>query len=149
MRCVLAAFFVICGISYPPCTAIACLKLLFRVAAFHWFTIFFRTYVVARFCHVYDEMRIARVFVSCFCDHGIVYNVPVFPVAGRPDLVSIRTRVWISTFCYFFSIGDAEQRPCRVPRCHHGCNCAVLRATVSAGAPVCVCAHEQMNIAYV
>ena len=136
---VVAIRLVVLGISQPPSAAVLSLpRTLLSDVAPHG-VLGAATTTVGGTSHVNDQVGLLRVFVDALA-HRVEHDGPVVLVARRPNLETIRARIFFSALPDPATVADLDQLTSRVTLHRDVCNLAV--ACASRGTPLS-CNHKK------
>jgi len=126
---VVAIRLVVFGISQPPSAAVGSLpRPLLSSGALHG-VLGAATTTVGGTSHVNNEVRLLRVVVDVLA-HSVIHEGPVFFVARRPNLETIRARIFFGALPDSETVADLDQLTSRVTLHREVCNLAVACAAL-------------------
>ena len=126
---VVAIRFVVSAISQPPSAAVGSLpRALLAHSTLHG-VLRAATTTVGGTSHVNNEVRLLRVVVDVLA-HSVVHEGPVVLVAWRPDLETIRARIFFSALPDPETVADLDQLTSRVTLHRDVCDLAVACAAL-------------------
>merc|ERR1719310_2100443 len=126
---VVAIRLVVSAISQPPSAAVGSPpRTLLGGGALHG-VLGAATTTVGGTSHVNNEVRLLRVVVDGLA-HSVVHDDPVVLVAWRPDLETIRARIFFSALPDPETVADLDQLTSRVTLHRDVCDLAAARAAL-------------------